>query len=91
MKKLIELRKQKKTFGFLLIFIWILNIGLIILPVYHFIFNGNKLVIDKYFTALLILNVLSFYLTFKIADKLHFLKYQYNHFKNLNYEKKIFK
>ena len=83
MKKLIEIRKQKKTNTILLIFIWVVNCALLILSIYHYIFSGNRLVIDKYFIALLVLNVISFYFTFKITDKLHFLKYQYNHFNNL--------
>jgi hypothetical protein len=83
MKKINEIRKQKKKYTIFLILIWIINCVLLIFSVYHFFYNGNKLVIDKYFIGLLFLNIISFYGTYKIADQLHFLKYQFNHFNNL--------
>jgi hypothetical protein len=80
---LIKLEKKIKKFKIINIIIWGINLVLVLLSFLHFILNGNQLIIDKYFIFLTILNLISFYLTFKSFDKLNFYKYQYKHFKNL--------
>jgi hypothetical protein len=80
---LIKLEKRIERFKIINIGIWAVNIILIFLSFIHFIINDNKLIIDKYFIVLSILNIFSFYLTYRIFDKLNFYKYKYKHFKNL--------
>lgn len=84
MNKIAEIKKKMKILKISFYLIWILNAILLLLSYYQFYYNDNKLVIDSYFITLLLFNTISFYLTYKIADKLHFAKYQFNHFNNLD-------
>lgn len=80
---LIKLEKTIRKFKIINIGIWVINIILIFLSFIHFFINNNKIVLDNYFIVLTLLNILSFYLTYKTFDKLNFYKYKYKHFKNL--------
>lgn len=83
MKDLNNILRKKKMFERFNILIWFVNIALLVLSFLHFYSNNYKLELDTYFFLLLVLNIVSFYLTYIISEKLHFFKYQYNHFKNL--------
>lgn len=80
---LIKLEKKIYNFQKLNILIWIINFILIISSFVHYFINNYNIKIDIYFIIILLLNILSFYLTYLISDKLNFLKYKFKHFKNL--------
>ena len=83
MNKIAEIKKKMKILKISYYLIWILNVVLLSLSYYQFYYNDNTLVIDLYFIIILLFNVISFHLTYKIADKLHFTKFQFDHFSNL--------
>ena len=58
---------------------WILNIILLGLSVYQFILAGYRFKIDTFFLIVNFLNILTFYLTYKIYDKLSLYRLRYNH------------
>lgn len=77
------LGKKVKRYKTLNIFIWIVNLFLLTLSFIQFFINNYKLIVDRYFIILAILNIISFYLTYLIAERLNFFKYKYEYFKNL--------
>ncbi len=77
------LQKKIKRFKFFKIIIWISNILFILLSFFQYYNNNMKLIIDKYFIVLTILNTFTFYLTYLITDRLSFFKYKFKHFNNL--------
>jgi TRAP-type uncharacterized transport system fused permease subunit len=81
--KIAEIKKKMKNLQISYYLTLILNVILLSLSYCHFYYNDNKLVIDLYFIIILLFNLISFYLTYKIANELHFTKYQFEHFSNL--------
>ena len=56
----------------------IINVLLIIIPFYHYLNNGFQF--DNYFIIITILNVIGFYVSFKLANKLIYFKLKHKHF-----------
>jgi hypothetical protein len=53
---------------------WVLNIVLLVLSVYQFILVGWTIKIDTFFVIVNVLNILSFYATYKVYDRLSLYK-----------------
>jgi len=49
---------------------WVLNVVLLALSFYQFHLVGYAIVVDRFFVIVNVLNVASFYLTYKIFDRL---------------------
>jgi len=58
---------------------WILNILLLGLSIYQFILVGYCFKIDTFFVVVNTLNVITFYLTYKVYDALSLYRLRYNH------------
>ena len=77
-KELLILKNKIKILNILNFLFWIINILLIVIPFYHYWNIGFKF--DMYFWIITILNVLGFYLSYLITDKLVFFKLKHRHF-----------
>ena len=76
------LEKDIKRFKIIYLLIWVLNFALFVGQfAYYFLF---KIELDFVFTAFMLLNVLSLFLTYKINDRYSFLKYRYSYYKKNN-------
>ena len=84
MKTVSEIKKTKKKFKLIYYILIVINILLFILSIYQFILSDNKFLLDRFFIILVVANITILYLTYKIYDKYNFLKYQFEHFNNLN-------
>jgi hypothetical protein len=58
---------------------WVLNIILLGLSVYQFILVGWTIKIDVFFIVVNVLNVLSFYATYKVYDRLALYKLRHTY------------
>lgn len=58
---------------------WILNIVLLGLSIYQFILVGCRFKIDTFFIIVNALNIITFYLTYKVYDALSLYRLRYNH------------
>jgi hypothetical protein len=58
---------------------WILNIILLGLSFYQFVLVGYRFKIDAFFVIVNILNVITFYLTYKIYDRLSLYRLRYSY------------
>jgi hypothetical protein len=58
---------------------WILNIILLGLSFYQFVLVGYRFKIDVFFVIVNILNVITFYLTYKIYDRLSLYRLRYSY------------
>jgi len=83
MKKVDEIKKNRKKYKIIYYILIVVNILLFTLSIYQFTLSNNKLVFDFFFISLFIANIIALYVTYKIYDKYHFLKYQFEHFNNL--------
>ena len=61
---------------------WILNIVLLALSVYQFILVGYRFKIDTFFVVVNSLNILTFYLTYKVYDSLSLYRLRHTHAQN---------
>jgi amino acid permease len=84
MRNIAEIKKKQKKFKLLYYILIVGNILLFILSIYQFILSDNKFSLDRFFIILMVANIATLYLTYKIYDKYNFLKYQFEHFNNLN-------
>lgn len=73
------LEKRIKLFEKLGTISWILNIVLLGLSVYQFILVGYRFKIDTFFIIVNALNIITFYLTYKVYDALSLYRLRYNH------------
>jgi len=73
------LQKRIKLFEKLGTASWILNIVLLGLSIYQFILVGCRFKIDTFFIIVNLLNVITFYLTYKVYDTLSLYRLRYNH------------
>jgi amino acid permease len=83
MRNIAEIKKKQKKFKLLYYILIVGNILLFILSIYQFILSDNKFSLDRFFIILMVANIATLYLTYKIYDKYNFLKYQFEHFNNL--------
>jgi hypothetical protein len=58
---------------------WVLNIVLLGLSIYQFILVGWTIKIDAFFIVVNVLNVLSFYATYKVYDRLALYKLRHTY------------
>ena len=84
MRNLAEIKKKQNKFKVIYYILIVVNILLFILSIYQFILSDNKFLLDRFFMILVVANITILYLTYKIYDKYNFLKYQFEHFNNLN-------
>lgn len=77
-EELKTLKNKIKILNFLNIIFLIINLLLIIIPFYHYWLEGFKF--DLYFVIITILNIIAFYLSYIITNKLVYFKNKYNHF-----------
>ena len=73
------LQKRIKLFEKLGTASWILNIVLLGLSIYQFILVGCRFKIDTFFIIVNLLNVITFYLTYKVYDTLSLYRLRSNH------------
>ena len=84
MRNVAEIKKKQNKFKLIYYILIVVNILLFILPIYQFILSNYKFSLDRLFIILMIANIATLYITYKIYDKYNFLKYQFEHFNNLN-------
>ena len=72
------LEKKILILKWLNIFFTVVNLLLIVFPIFHYL--EHEFNIDLYFLIVTLLNVIGFYASYKIIDKLNFLKRRYEHF-----------
>lgn len=73
-----SLEKKIKALSFLNIIFLLINALLVIIPLHHYYEVGFEF--DLYFIVITILNVVGFYLSYVITDKLIYLKNKHRHF-----------
>jgi len=73
------LQKRIKLFEKLGTASWILNIVLLALSIYQFILVGCRFKIDTFFIIVNLLNIITFYLTYKVYDALSLYRLRHNH------------
>jgi hypothetical protein len=78
LNELKALEKKIKVLNILNILFLAINALLIIIPFYHYYAIGFKF--DLYFLIITILNIIGFYLSYIITDKLVFFKNKHKHF-----------
>lgn len=88
MRKIDEIKIQIKRFQLLLVIIWLVNLVLILIPFIQY--YNNMFVYDIWFFVMAILNIVSFYFTYLLSDKLKFNKYSFKHFSSLKNSNEIF-
>jgi hypothetical protein len=72
------LEKKIKALNYLNILFYVVNALLIIIPLYHYYEIGFKF--DLYFVIITILNIIGFYVSYIIIDKLIYFKRKHKHF-----------
>lgn len=70
----LSLEKSIRFFGHLGTASWVANIVLLGLAIYQFILVGCTIKVDTFFVIVNVLNVVTFYLTYKVYDHLSLLK-----------------
>jgi len=70
----LALQKSIRFFGYLGTASWVANIVLLGLAIYQFILVGCTIKVDTFFVIVNVLNVVTFYLTYKVYDHLGLLK-----------------
>lgn len=86
-QELEKLQKKINLLHILNIIFWIINALLIIIPIWHYYKIAFKFDFDNYFLVITILNILGFYISMKVTEKLVFFKKKHLHFsdkQNLN-------
>jgi len=73
------LAKSIKRFGHLGTASWVANLVLLGLAIYQFVLVGCTIKVDTFFIIVNILNVITFYLTYKVYDHLALLKVRHNY------------
>jgi hypothetical protein len=73
------LAKKIRLFGHLGTASWIANLVLLGLAIYQFILVGYTIKVDTFFVIVNVLNVITFYLTYKVYDHLALLKVRHDY------------
>lgn len=73
------LAKRIKLFGHLGTASWVANLVLLGLAIYQFILVGYTIKVDTFFIIVNVLNVVTFYLTYKVYDHLALLKVRHDY------------
>lgn len=73
------LAKRIKLFGHLGTASWVANLVLLGLAIYQFILVGYTIKVDTFFIIVNVLNVITFYLTYKVYDHLALLKVRHDY------------
>lgn len=73
------LAKKIRLFGHLGTASWVANLVLLGLAVYQFILVGYTIKVDTFFIIVNLLNVVTFYLTYKVYDHLALLKVRHDY------------
>lgn len=73
------LAKKIRLFGHLGTASWIANLVLLGLAIYQFILVGYTIKVDTFFIIVNVLNVITFYLTYKVYDHLALLKVRHDY------------
>lgn len=74
-----ELAKSIRLFGHLGTASWVANLVLLGLAIYQFILVGCTIKVDTFFIIVNVLNVITFYLTYKVYDHLALLKVRHDY------------
>jgi hypothetical protein len=74
-----SLAKSIRLFGHLGTASWVANLVLLGLSVYQFILVGCTIKVDRFFVIVNVLNVVTFYLTYKVYDHLSLLKVRHDY------------
>lgn len=86
-QELQRLAKKINALHIINVVFWIVNALLILIPIWHYYKIDFRFEFDSYFIIITILNILGFYISIKITDKLVFFKKKHTHFdekQNLN-------
>jgi len=75
----VALEKSIRLFGHLGTATWVANLVLLGLAVYQFILVGCTIKVDTFFIIVNLLNVVTFYLTYKVYDHLSLLKVRHDY------------
>jgi hypothetical protein len=75
----VALEKSIRLFGHLGTASWVANLFLLGLAVYQFILVGCTIKVDTFFIIVNLLNVVTFYLTYKVYDHLSLLKVRHDY------------
>jgi hypothetical protein len=73
------LAKKIRLFGHLGTASWVANLILLGLAIYQFILVGYTIKVDTFFIIVNVLNVVTFYLTYKVYDHLALLKVRHDY------------
>jgi hypothetical protein len=73
------LAKKIRLFGHLGTASWVANLVLLGLAIYQFILVGYTIKVDTFFIIVNVLNVITFYLTYKVYDHLALLKVRHDY------------
>ena len=73
------LAKKIRLFGHLGNASWVANLILLGLAIYQFILVGYTIKVDTFFIIVNVLNVVTFYLTYKVYDHLALLKVRHDY------------
>jgi hypothetical protein len=75
----VALEKSIRLFGHLGTASWVANLILLGLAIYQFIIVGCTIKVDTFFIIVNLLNVVTFYLTYKVYDHLALLKVRHDY------------
>jgi len=75
----VALEKSIRLFGHLGTASWVANLILLGLAIYQFILVGCTIKVDTFFIIVNLLNVVTFYLTYKVYDHLALLKVRHDY------------
>lgn len=75
----VALAKSIRLFGHLGTVSWVANLVLLGLAIYQFILVGCTIKVDTFFIVVNVLNVITFYLTYKVYDHLALLKVRHDY------------
>ena len=73
------LAKSIRLFGHLGTASWVANLVLLGLAIYQFVLVGYTIKVDAFFIIVNVLNVVTFYLTYKVYDHLGLLKVRHDY------------
>jgi hypothetical protein len=76
---IVVLAKKIRLFGHLGTASWVANLVLLGLAIYQFILVGCTIKVDTFFIIVNVLNVITFYLTYKVYDHLALLKVRHDY------------
>lgn len=74
-----DLAKKIRLFSHLGTASWVANLLLLGLAIYQFILVGYTIKVDTFFVIVNVLNVITFYLTYKVYDHLALLKVRHDY------------